>query len=179
MPKRRQIRLHWLIVDLTFVSLGAVLGIWIASARPDRIEGVIGLHAPIILNTVGAILGGLSLAGPIVVIRSRRGRRQPPRPGELIWATQGIATWLLWPPVVWKRLSGGNLEDTSSGVCYAYGTPLMALYLTIGLLAGGWLRPRRFRRRALPWQECFGLVLGFLWACTGLYVLWLLYNGDD
>jgi hypothetical protein len=54
----------------------------------------------------------------------------------------------------------------------------MALYVTISLLAGGWLRPRRLRRVRRSWTETFGLLLGLLWACTGLYVLVLLYRQD-
>jgi hypothetical protein len=64
-------------------------------------------------------------------------------------------------------------------VCYFYGTPLMALYVTIALLAGGWLRrPRRRRRARRSWTETFGLLLGLVWACTGLYVLATIYHGD-
>ena len=62
--------------------------------------------------------------------------------------------------------------------CYLYGTPLMAVYVTLALLAGGWLGKRRRKRLARSWQETFGLILGLVWACTGLYVLELLYEGD-
>ena len=63
-----------------------------------------------------------------------------------------------------------------AGVCYFYGTPLMAVYVALALLAGGWIRPRRRRRRPLPWRERFGIVLGLAWACTGLYVLSWIYS---
>ncbi len=62
-----------------------------------------------------------------------------------------------------------------------YGTPLMALYVTITLLAGGWLplRPGRRRRRARrSWTDTFGLILGLIWACTGLYILSTIYRND-
>jgi hypothetical protein len=55
----------------------------------------------------------------------------------------------------------------------------MALYVTIALHAGGWLPLRRRRRhRPRSWTETFGLLLGLLWACTGLYVLGLIYHDD-
>jgi len=56
---------------------------------------------------------------------------------------------------------------------------LMAVYVVAALLAGGWLRRgrrRRFARRS--WRERFGLLLGLAWACTGAYVLFLLYSDD-
>jgi hypothetical protein len=63
-------------------------------------------------------------------------------------------------------------------MCFAYGTPLMAVYVTAALLAGGWLGKRRRRRRRLSWREQFGLLLGLCWACTGFYVLYILYHED-
>jgi hypothetical protein len=65
-----------------------------------------------------------------------------------------------------------------SAVCYFYGTPPMALYVTLGLLAGGHLRRSRRQRLVRSWQENFGLVLGLMWACTGLYVISLFYRQD-
>ena len=46
------------------------------------------------------------------------------------------------------------------------------------LLAGGWLRRRGRRRLRRNWSECFGLLLSCVWACTGLYMLCLLYWVD-
>jgi hypothetical protein len=51
----------------------------------------------------------------------------------------------------------------------------MAIYVTVALLAGGWLRRGR-RRRWRSWREQFGLLLGLAWACTGLYVMYLFYG---
>jgi hypothetical protein len=77
------------------------------------------------------------------------------------------------------------LDGGSATICFAYGTPLMALYVTIALLLGGGFRRRRRRRlfqgravRQRSWMETFGLVLGLLWAGTGLYVLALIYFDD-
>ena len=53
---------------------------------------------------------------------------------------------------------------------------MMALFVTIGLLSGGWLGRRRGRRRR--GREAFGLLLGLAWACTGLYILSIIYRKD-
>jgi hypothetical protein len=54
----------------------------------------------------------------------------------------------------------------------------MAVYVTAALLAGGWLGKRRRRRLRRSWREQFGLLLGLCWACTGFYVLYVLYRED-
>ena len=54
----------------------------------------------------------------------------------------------------------------------------MALYVTLGMLSGGWLTKRRRKRMTRSWPETFGLLLGLAWACTGLYVLEILYEAD-
>jgi hypothetical protein len=126
------------------------------------------------------MLGGLSLVGPPLLLRARFHRRARFRAGEVLWFCQGTAAWLLWPPVI-VRHAQAKLSDPPemAAACYIYGTPLMALYVTIALLAGGWLPlRRRRRRRPRSFTETFGLLLGLLWACTGLYVLGLIYKND-
>jgi hypothetical protein len=130
---------------------------------------------------VVVMLGGLSLVG-VPLLLSERFRR-PPRvwgPGKLLWFASGTASWLMWPPVVYRRLAGDNGPDnTISGTCYFYGTPLMALYMTLALWAGRRLRRRRRGHRFhLSWRERFGLLLGLAWACTGLYLLAMFYRND-
>lgn len=34
------------------------------------------------------------------------------------------------------------------------------------------------KKAGISWNETFGLILGLAWACTGLYVLELLYETD-
>ncbi len=178
---------------LMVLVAGAGLGLWIVTADL-RLIGVspaeIGFDPHLttwdaagFLIVVG-VLGGLSFVGvPLLLKRSHR--RSSPRlwgPGRVLWFASGSASWLLWPPVIARRVGGGRiLGDGVTGTCWAYGTPLMAVYVTASLLAGGWLRQgRRHRRRArpLPWVDRFGLVLGLLWAATGLYVLGLFYRGE-
>ena len=128
------------------------------------------------------ILGGLSLAGPPILLLARR--RKPWRAGRIQWFAQGTSAWLLWPPIARARWNGPTNRmgpDSSAQICYLYGTPLMAIFMTSALLAGGWLgfRKRRGRKvRPLAWDERFGLILGLIWACTGLWVLAMVYRED-
>jgi hypothetical protein len=123
------------------------------------------------------VLGGLSIVGPPLLLLRRM--RRPWGPGRILWFAQGTASWLLWPPVLYHRVvHGGRLGETTSGVCYFYGTPLMAIYMTSALLAGGHLRRGKRRLRDRSWEEKFGLILGMAWACTGLYFLVLFYRND-
>ena len=65
-----------------------------------------------------------------------------------------------------------------SGLCFFYGTPLMAVYVTLALLAGGSFRRARRRRLRRSWQETFRLLLGLVWACTGFYFITTFYRND-
>jgi hypothetical protein len=51
----------------------------------------------------------------------------------------------------------------------------MGLYMTAAILMGGWFGRRGRRLTNRSWREQFGLILSCLWACTGLYLLGLLY----
>jgi hypothetical protein len=177
MPAARRVPRNLTILDLLILTAGIAVGLWLISqslaAQPPDAE------AWLMAVTFG--LGGLSLAGPPLLLwrRSRGGWRRL-RTGELFWFCQGTASWLLWPPAIYVRVQGKKaMGDGMSEVCYFYGTPLMALYIVLTLLAGGWLNPRRRRpRRRRSWTETFGLLLGLAWACTGLYVLSILYRKD-
>ena len=120
------------------------------------------------------LLGGLSLVGPPLLLRTAR--KSPWGAGRLLWFAQGSASWLLWPPVIYHRVSREPMGV--SGTCFYYGTPLMAVYVTLALLSGRPLESRHRRRIARSWQETFGLLLGLLWACTGLYFISLFYRRD-
>jgi hypothetical protein len=163
------------ILDLMLLVSGAGLGMWLAIGLSD---GPPDGELDWLLYLV-YMLGGLSLIGPPLLLWERHRRRSRLRLGELLWFCQGTASWLLWPPVVILRLQGNGANRGMAPVCYFYGTPLMALYMTIALLAGGWLRGPQLRRRARrSWTETFGLLLGLVWACTGLYLLVHIYRGD-
>ncbi len=129
---------------------------------------------PILLLLVFAV-GGMSLVGVPLLLLTARHRTW--HAGRLLWFIQGTASWLLWPPMLYPRTVDGSLKG-GMGVCYYYGTPVMALYVTIGLLAGGYLSRGRRRRIRRSWQEQVGLGLGLLWACTGLYMISLIYKAD-
>lgn len=174
-------RMH--LGELMLLIAGLAVGIWLFMPQGGgpRLEG---LEGGVIVWTAGA-LGGLSVMGPVLLLSERwRCRRSGKRPepwgaGRFLWFTSGTAAWLLWPPIVFQRVARGReFDGSTTAVCFAYGTPLMALYVVIALIAGGWLRRSRRRRLRRSWRERFGLALGLLWACTGLYVLAMFYAED-
>jgi hypothetical protein len=159
---------------------GAALGLWLVLARLRAAPGAPGgsPEGPFFVGFV-YVIGGLSLVGvPLLLVSARR---RPWGAGRILWFSSGTAAWLLWPPVVYHRLlgtAGRQGTDTMNGICFFYGTPLMAVYVTAALLAGGFFRRSRRRRIGRSWQELFGLVLGLLWACTGCYFISAFYNAD-
>lgn len=174
-PASQEMRLR--LVDVMALIAGLAVGLWLVLADVKADDGpVMGRFSDVGLLIVVFVLGGLSLVGPVLLL-AERGRGRPWGPGKLLWFSTGMAAWLMWPPIVYARLGDRKLGDTMTAPCFAYGTPLMALYVTLALLAGGWLRRSRRRRRRLA-RERLGLLLGLLWACTGLYVLYLLYATD-
>ncbi|MGE3818166.1 MAG: hypothetical protein AB7I30_01910 [Isosphaeraceae bacterium] len=165
--------------ELMVLIAGVAVGVWIVlpdlkDASADPVTGV-GL-----LGVIG-VLGGLSFVGvPLLLwerFRSNAERTTGPwGPGRLTWFATGTSAWLLWPPIVAARIQGEPFGRSPGGICFLYGTPLMAVYVTAALLTGGWLRRRRRRRRGRSWRERFGLLLGLAWACTGLYFVFTFYH---
>jgi hypothetical protein len=153
---------------------GLALGIWLLI--PELLQRSPGEIEELILYSATCLLGGLTVVGPALLLIELRRSRRPWREGKLLWFSLGMAEWLLWPPMVVARAQGKSMSDTEASICFAYGTPLMAIYVTASLLAGGWLRPNRRRRLKHSWREQFGLLLGLAWACTGCYVLYLIYK---
>lgn len=159
---------------------GLGMGLWLARLVPhqggSRVEHLRGA----VLFWAAWLLGGLSVVGPPLLLAERRRRRggRPWGAGKVLWFSSGTAAWLLWPPVVVRGVAGREPTGSPTALCFIYGTPLMALYVTAALVAGGWLGRRRRQRLARSWRETFGLILGLAWACTGLYVLEMLYEGD-
>jgi hypothetical protein len=167
---------------LLIVGIGVGLAVMATDDGPD-----LDNLDEMVLVFGGAVLGGMSLIGvPMLLLGRLRRPRRRFGPGEVIWFAQGTSAWLLWPPVVIGRFSAARgqnpplVDPAAPQICFAYGTPLMAVYMTAALLAGGWLRPRARRRRGrrapLRWQERFGLLLGMSWAVLGLYVLSMIYR---
>jgi hypothetical protein len=167
------------LLDLMAMIAGLAVGLWIVlpDLRPGSPHGIGWIDDAVMLVSV-MVLGGLSVVGPPLLLAPRRRARDrgPWQAGKLLWFATGTSAWLLWPPIVVKRLQGQGLGNTETGVCFAYGTPLMAVYVVASLLAGGWLRKSRRRRIRRSWRETFGLLLGLAWACTGLYILVNLYR---
>jgi hypothetical protein len=149
---------------------GVALGLWLAAAVMQG-EDQVGRWLVLLVF----VLGGLSLVGPPLLLLTAQ--RRSWGAGRFLWFAHGTAAWLLWPPVIYLR-SRGISGNSSTGACFFYGTPLMAVYVTLTLLAGGHLKRSRRRRLRRSWQETFGLLLGLVWACTGLYWISQFYLED-
>ena len=164
-----------LLVAGVGVALAVSRPIWTAPYQPTDNDPI--AVVPLVVRIIVAVLSGFSFIGvPLFLARLTR-RRTPWGPGKVAWFSQGVATWLLWPPIIYYQLP---LQQSSNGplyssVCWLWGTPLMGLYVTSAILAGGWFGRRGRRRLKRSFREQFGLILSCLWACTGLYLLGLLY----
>lgn len=158
------------IAQLLMLVAGIAVAFWVTApllqVGHGSNDGPIEM-IPVFLRVIIAVLGGVSLVGAPLLLFLRRRARARWGPGQMAWFAQGTASWLLWPPVLANN--GGW-----SSVCWMWGTPLMGLYVTASLIAGGRLR-RRKRGWRRQWSETFGLILSCAWACTGLYLLALLY----
>ena len=161
------------IWEMCLLVAGIAVGFWLFGMM-EMGPGGLGWYGPLI-----GVLGGMSVVGPPILLWERRRRRSRWGPGEVLWFSSGISAWLLWPPIVIVRLrgqGGGQVGGGTTATCFAYGTPLMAIYVGSALLFGGWIRRKGWsRRRRLSWREKFGLALGVAWAATGGYVLYLIY----
>ncbi len=161
--------------EVLVLIAGTALGFWMIGLNQKPGDDAPGAW----FGSLLWFLGGLSLVGPpLLLVEARRGRARWGA-GRLLWFASGTSAWLLWPPIVARKVSGQPPAVASeAGICFAYGTPLMALYVTLALLAGGWLRRGRRNRRSRSWRERFGLLLGLIWACTGLYMLVAIYRNE-
>ena len=159
--------------ELMLLVAGVALGLW---TLVDRNWSFKDGDSWILL--IVAILGGLSVVGPPLLLWERYHTRRPFTPGRFLWFNQGTSAWLLWPPIIHARIQHKNIGNIETNVCFFYGTPLMAVYVTMSLLLGGRLRRKSLMRRARSWRERFGLFLALAWACTGLYLLAKIYRED-
>ena len=173
------------IWELCLLVAGLAVGFWLFGMGQARGPQAMGdppwRNGATLYGTLIGVLGGLSLVGPPILIWERRRRQRRFGPGEILWFSHGMSAWLLWPPIVIVKVrapqGGGPPDNTMGEWCFAYGTPLMALYVGSALLAGGWIRRRGRRRRHRSWTETFGLILGIIWACTGGYCLYAINFG--
>ncbi len=123
------------------------------------------------------VLGGLSLVGPPLLLLTARRRRWGAGPIPLVCAGDcGLAA--LAAGVYHRVAAAPGPRPSMSAVCFFYGTPPMALYVTLTLLAGGHLRRSRGAGCAARGRRRSGLLLGLAWACTGLYIISLFYRQD-
>ena len=182
-PSRDRFRLF----EGMILIAGVAVGIWLFGEEFQKLlqgqesnpDPFLGRWDALVYVAGVALLGGASAAGVPMLLAERW--KRPPRPwdsGRFSWFTQGISAWLLWPPLIYHKAKGDGLGGDYAGPCYFYGTPLMAVYITASLTAGGRLRRSRRRRLRLSWRERFGLFLGLAWACLGLYFLAMIYRRD-
>ena len=179
-PRKPRDRFGMLHIMLLFVGISVALAVSriFLVAPYETGQGDPIVIVPVFVRVIIAVLGGISFMGvPILLTRFTR-RRTPWGPGQIAWFSQGVATWLLWPPIVHWQVTKQSGEMPWSAVCWLWGTPLMGLYMTAALLVGGSLGRRGRRRARRSWREQFGLLLSCLWACTGLYLMSLLYWVD-
>jgi hypothetical protein len=176
---RRRDRADRLSIGVIMLLIaGSALGFWLVLDQmrlpPDQVREV---GPPWLLAAI-FVLGGFSLLGVPLLLWTAR--RKSWGAGRFLWFTSGTAAWLLWPPVVYHRVAGTGApgQNSMSGLCFFYGTPLMAVYVTFALLAKGAFRRSQRRRLRRSQQELFGLLLGLLWACMGLYLIGLFYFTD-
>ncbi|WP_169973083.1 hypothetical protein [Tautonia rosea] len=180
-PRRPRPTIGELMIVVAGIGVGLAVGLPIFRDETSLGESFVVLG--------GAVLGGASLVGvPLLLWERRRGRHRRFRSGTLLWFAHGTAAWLLWPPIIVGRRSSARgqsppiVDPSAAEICFFYGTPLMAVYVTASLLAGGWLRRRRRGTRRSPapmhWRERFGLLLGMGWAVIGLYVLSMIYRSQ-
>ncbi|MDB5352325.1 MAG: hypothetical protein JWN86_3572 [Planctomycetota bacterium] len=172
---RSESRVRVTLFELMALTAGMAIGLWLIV--PQLRKGPTAGSPNVVMGLLAFSLGGLSLAGPPLLLWERRRSRRTWGAGRVMWFSQGMASWLLWPPIVYSRARGGDLPGMATG-CYMYGTPLMAIYMTAALVCGGWLRKRRRRARRHSWRERFGLGLALVWACFGLYILSIFYRED-
>lgn len=168
---------------LMAIIAGIALGMWVLGKAAAESNGPLSNR---VLIWVVTALGCLSVMGvPILLFERFRGKGPPNwGAGRLSWFAQSTAAWLLWPPIVAGRFRqpapGEEFvgEGAAAGICYYYGTPLMAVYVGAALIFGGALRKSRRRRIRRSFRESFGLALAVLWAATGLYILGLIYTNN-
>ncbi len=169
-------RAHVTVFEIMLLIAGLSLGFWILLPQFRAPEAIGAPDAW--MGLIPFTLGGLALVGPPLLIWERRTTTARWGAGRLLWCTQGMASWLLWPPVIYVRAKDGNINRSASASCYLYGTPLMAVYVLSALVLGGWFRKRRRRALRRSWREQFGLGLALVWACFGLYLLSIFYRDD-
>jgi hypothetical protein len=161
---------------------GSALGCWIGT--PMLAEGSDDMVSRWVA-TLTCVLGGISLVGPPLLLWGRFQRRDSHRrlapafgPGRLLWFTTGTSAWLLWPPIISARAMGAETSRRSALYCFLYGTPLMGLFLVLGLWASGWLHRSRRKRFRRYWTERVGFWLGVAWFAIGVDTLGMIYLTD-
>ena len=116
------------------------------------------------------LLGGVSLLGPPLLLAERRHRRRSVGGGQGRLVVQGMASWLLWPPIIYTWAPGLRMTEAADVGLLRLRHALMALYVTLSLWpAAGCDGSPSAPTNPSSCAEQFGIVLGLAWAapaCT-------------
>jgi hypothetical protein len=162
------------LADLMSLVAGIGVGFWLVSndlRRPPDDQAVVW-------SIAFAILGGLALVGPPLLLVERFGRASWLwGPGRILWFSQGVVLWLLLPSLVYYRVLEKSLWHSVTFECMLGAMLFLSMSQIPAFLIGGWLRDRQRLARG-SWREVFGLLLGLASSCVGAYALYLIHIYD-
>src|SRR5262245_27871264 len=95
--------------EVMALVVGLAVGMWLMS--PDFRAVPRDRETPLFLIGAAGLLGGLAIVGVPILLAERRRSRILWGPGKLLWFASGTAAWLLWPPVVFRRVKGAAFTD--------------------------------------------------------------------
>ena len=161
------------IADMLALVAALALGSWLVMPMFRGGDSLLSLR---LVTASTALLGSIALTGPPNPLIARRWlTRRPLGPGSLVWFATGMATWGLWPALIFVRARSVTLDRSLSFTCYLYVAPLLGLFLTLSLLlSGSWRRGRR----PLGWRERVGRPMALAWSAVGGYLLYKIYRDE-
>lgn len=163
------------ISDLMILVAGIALGFWIATVVPRESRWRFSSIAE--WNYLGQnVLWGLAIVGLPLLFRGRSQCRTWGL-GEWLWFANGVAAWLLAPPILIIHARGVGVSLVNLGAVFAlvFVFPLSALAIALTLLLGGW-PTLPWRTRNISWKGRVGAWLGLLGAFEGIVCLVLTYR---
>ncbi len=152
-----------------FLLLTAGVAVGLGVFYPEEETGRL-LEVDRLLGLYNAILIGLAIPAPLMIIGQRRRAGPPIGPGGIFALMTGLGSLLMLPPVLVQRLVGGSPQNVSL-FCLFYTLPLVSVwYLAAALIAGK--LGRDLFARSTAWTERYGFFLAALWTPMGVW--WLI-----